>query len=169
MLINKKIHHEELPLGLSGNVEAVAAKLWLGRYYTVCSLYLSPSQVIQETDITNLIDQLNGRYLLLGDMNAHHGLWGEPTENRKGKIFADLLLNQDITLLNDNQKTHYSIQHDTSTLIDLSIASPTSFPDFTASVVECRHGSDHHPIKIQKLATPEIGVPSLRFKIEKAD
>ena len=169
MLINKKIHHEELPLRLSGNVEAVAAKLWLGRYYTVCSLYLSPSQVIQETDITNLIDQLNGRYLLLGDMNAHHGLWGEPTENRKGKIFADLLLNQDITLLNDNQKTHYSIQHDTSTLIDLSIASPTSFPDFTASVVECRHGSDHHPIKIQKLATPEIGEPSLRFKIEKAD
>ena len=56
MLINKKIHHEELPLRLSGNVEAVAAKLWLGRYHTVCSLYLSPSQVIQETDITNLID-----------------------------------------------------------------------------------------------------------------
>ena len=169
LLINKKINYEEIQLNLNGNVEAVAARIWLGRYYTICSIYLSPSLPIHENEILELINQLRAPYLLLGDMNARHSMWGEPTENAKGKLFEKLILEQRLFLLNDHEKTHYNIQNNVSTLIDLSLTSTDAYPDFSASVLECAYGSDHHPIKIEKLSTPEIGQPSYKFKTEKAD
>ena len=54
-------------------------------------------------------------------------------------------------------------------MIDLSIASIDCLPDFNCEVLEYLHGSDHYPITVRKNAAPEIGEPSLRFKLEKAD
>ena len=169
LLINNKIHSERIPLILGNNVEAVAARVWMGKYYSICSLYLSPSLPVRKNDITDLIAQLPEPFLLLGDMNARHSLWGEPTNNPKGNLFEELLIEEDLALLNDQHKTHYNIQNDTSTLIDLSISSANACLDFSASVVECRHGSDHHPVKIEKTEIPVIAEPSLRFKTEKAN
>ena len=169
LLISKNVHYVPIQLRLTDNIEAVAAKVWLDKYYTVCSMYLSPNLTVEENDIKNVINQLQDPFLLLGDMNARHGIWGEPVQNTKGSTFYRLLLEQNLSLLNDEEKTCYSAQHNTSTLIDLSIASALAFPDFTASVIECRHGSDHHPVKIQKNPPPEVGEPSFRFKTEKAD
>lgn len=169
LLVNNKIHSERIPLALGDNVEAVAAKIWLGKYYTICSLYLSPSLQVQKSELTDLIAQLPEPFLLLGDMNARHSLWGEPTCNAKGNLFAELLVEEDIALLNDVHKTHFNIQNDISTLIDLSISSTSAYLDFSTSVVECRHGSDHHPVIIEKTEIPDIAEPSLRFKTEKAD
>ena len=169
LLLNNKIHSERITLNLSTNVEAVAARVWLGKYYTICSIYLSPSLQIQKNELTDLITQLPEPFLLLGDMNARHSLWGEPTNNAKGETFEQLLTEEDIVLLNDQHKTHYSMQNNTSTLIDLSISSASACLDFTTTVVECRHGSDHHPVIINKTTIPDISEPSLRFKTEKAD
>ena len=169
LLVNNRIHSERIPLALGNNVEAVAARVWLGKYYTICSLYLSPSLQVQKTELTDLIAQLPEPFLLLGDMNARHSLWGEPTCNARGNLFAELLIEEDIALLNDVHKTHYNSQNNVSTLIDLSISSVGACLDFSASVVECRHGSDHHPVKIGKTEIPDIAEPSLRFKTEKAD
>ena len=74
LLVNNKIHSERIPLALGDNVEAVAAKIWLGKYYTICSLYLSPSLQVQKSELTDLIAQLPEPFLLLGDMNARHSL-----------------------------------------------------------------------------------------------
>ena len=169
LLINKSINYKTLPLKISGNVEAVAARVWLDKYYSICSIYLSPSLIIQEKDITEILDQLPQPYLLLGDMNARHSLWGEEVNNTKGNLFENLLTKYDISLLNYTDKNHYNTQNNVSTLIDLSVSSASALPDFTATVVECRHGSDHHPIKITKNDEQEVGEPSQKFKTEKAD
>ena len=169
LLVNNKIHSERIALNLSINIEAVAARVWLGKYYTICSIYLSPSLRVRKDELKDLIAQLPEPFLLLGDMNARHSLWGEPTSNAKGDIFEQLLTEEDIVLLNDQHKTHYSMQNNTSTLIDLSISSASACLDFNTTVVECRHGSDHHPVILNKTSIPEISEPSLRFKTEKAD
>ena len=169
LLISKDLNYEEVQLNHSVNIEAVAAKIYLGRYYTICSLYISPSQSINSDEIVQLLDQLPKPFLLLGDMNAHHNRWGETTNCQRGVVFEKLLIEEDIALLNEDSKTHYSIQYGTSSLIDLSIASIDCFPDFNCEVLEYLHGSDHYPITVRKNAAPEIGEPSLRFKLEKAD
>ncbi|MEL7340032.1 MAG: endonuclease/exonuclease/phosphatase family protein, partial [Bacteroidota bacterium] len=93
LLINKSSNYKTLPLKISGNVEAVAARVWLDdKYYSICSIYLSPSLIIQEKDITEILDQLPQPYLLLGDMNARHSLWGEEINNTKGNLFENLLM-----------------------------------------------------------------------------
>ena len=169
LLINKNVHFQPVSLRLSRNVEAIAARIWLGKYYTVCCMYLSPSLQVTEQEITEVIEQLREPYLVLGDMNARHFMWGESTHNHRGNLFQKIIVEQNLTLLNDDEKTHYSIQNGTSTLIDLSIASASAYPDFNANVIECRYGSDHHPIEIKKQASPEVGEPTTRFKTEKAN
>ena len=169
MLLNKNTNYKILPLRLTGNVEAVAARVWMGKYYTICSIYLSPSLPVHEKEITELLNQLPEPYFLLGDMNARHSLWGEAINNTKGNIFEKLLTKYDISLLNDEAKTHYNAQNDIHTLIDLSIISASALPDFIATVIECRHGSDHHPIKINQNYAQKTDEPSLKFKLEKAD
>ena len=122
ILINRSINFKQISLQTSTNIEAVAARVWFGRYYTVCSIYLSPSLTVQEADLLNLINQLPRPFLILGDVNARHPRWGEPISNDKGNLFEKILVEQDIALLNEADKTHYSVQHGSSTLIDLSIA-----------------------------------------------
>ena len=172
LLINNNINYKELHINVPNNIEAVAAQIYSGKYYSVCSMYLSPNKNVTKTDIMTIINQLPKPFLLLGDMNARHERWGDENPrvpNAKGAIFDELLLDQDIDLLNEDQNTHYSVQHGTSSLIDLSLASADCFPDFECAVLPDRHGSDHYPIIIEKHPIPELGEPSLRFKTEKAD
>ena len=169
LLVNKRVNFKKLDLLINSNIEAVAARVWLGKYYTICSIYLSPSLRLQETDILNLINQLPAPYLLLGDLNARHPRWGEPISNDKGNIVEKILMEQDIALINDSDKTHYSIQHGTSTLIDLSLCSIDCFPDFLHCVNEDLHCSDHYPIKISTTTSIITGEPSFKFLVKKAD
>ena len=172
LLYNKNVNIKKLDLNLPNNIEAVAAQIYVDKYYTVCSMYLSPNKTVRKSEIIQIIDQLPQPFLLLGDMNARHTRWGDEnnrTNNPKGEIFEELLIEQDMELLNETENTHYSIQHGTKSLIDLSIASSDCFPDFECTVLKELHNSDHYPIIVKKQPTPEIGEPSLRFQTEKAD
>ena len=171
LLIKKTINFTPITLVTGQKVEAVAARVWSGQYYTVCSIYLSPNIRYNQSDITQILNQLPQPYLLLGDMNARHPTWGEPTEctNNNGRIFDGLLEDLPIALLNSEEKTHYSIQHGTSALIDLSIVSIGLLTDFTATVAESTHGSDHFPVLLNKPTVTLSDEPSLKFKTEKAD
>ena len=147
-------------------------RVWAGgKYVTICSIYLSPSINFHKSDITSITDQLPRPYLLLGDMNARHPVWGEPSQsiNSNGRAFNDLLSEQDFGLLNSCEKTHYSSQHGTHSLIDLSIASIDCINEFTIKVHQNLYNSDHYPIEIEKCPEPIAGEPSLKFQFDKAD
>ena len=166
ILIRKNINYQNVQL--TTNLQAVAARIWMGKWYTICTLYL-PHHDVTEAELTGLILQLPKPYLILGDMNARHHIWGEPVDNPKGKIFEKLLNHQDLCLLNSSTPTHYHVQTNSLTTIDLSFTSGDCFPDFRHEVLDDLHGSDHYPIRIGKIVTPEASEPSLRFKTEKAD
>lgn len=98
--------------------------------------------------------------MLLGDMNARSPVWDNSAGicNEKGLIFEQLLLEYPISLLNNFLPTHYHIQTNTYTVIDLSIISSNSLLDFDYSVSETLHSSDHDPIII-KLKNNENMLP----------
>ena len=169
LLIDKKMNFRKVNLSLPNNIEAIAAQIYAGKFYTVCSLYLSPNQAISRRDIQSLLDQLPKPFLILGDMNARHTSWGEEVCNEKGELFDQLLLEEDIELLNESSKTHYWAQSNTHTLIDLSIASTDCYPDFSCRVLPFLHGSDHYPVEVMKNEEPTAHSPSLKFITERAD
>ena len=80
VLFSRKAQHEKI-IPLNTNLQAVATRLWMGKWYTVCSIYL-PHIDVEKNDILNLLQQLPEPFLLLGDMNDRHHLWGEETDNQ---------------------------------------------------------------------------------------
>ena len=63
-------------------------------------------------------------------------------------MLEELFLEYPISLLNDGRPTHYHVQTDTYSTIDLSICSSDCLLDFTYDVVDSLHDSDHYPINI---------------------
>ena len=166
ILTRLNLHSTDFPLNT--NLQAVAKKVWLGRWYTVCSVYL-PHVPVAANDLENLIVQLPAPFLILGDMNARSELWGDTVTNHRGTIFENLLVNNNVSVLNISKPTHYHIQTGTQSIIDLSICSSDCILDFNHDVLDDLNGSDHYPIVIN-LITPNFS-PSYpqRMKLDKAN
>ena len=72
----------------------------LEKRITLCSLYLGPSledhlfdglgraRQLDVSDIQGLIDQLPRPFLLMGDFNAKHTMWGNANCDRWGYIHS---------------------------------------------------------------------------------
>ena len=149
-------------------LQIVAVRLFLQRHYTVCSIYLPPNDYIQDIEITTLLRQLPRPFLLLGDFNGRHPLWGDITTNNRGNILSTVIEREDVGLLNTGEPTHFHIQTGTLTAIDLSLCSDDTLLDFDWNVLDDRHTSDHFPIIIRCASSPPVPrIP--KWNIRKAD
>ena len=104
-------------------LQAVAIQLFLQRGYIICSIYLPPNEILPEIDITNLLNNLPKPFLLLGDFNGRHPLWGDIVANGRGNALSAIIERHDVGLLNTGEPTHFHIQTGTLSAIDLSICS----------------------------------------------
>ena len=155
-------------LNLQTPLQAVAVQLHLKKNYTVLSLYLPPSHVISERDLSDLFRQLPSPFLILGDFNGRHQMWGDVVSNQRGNMLANFIEKEDISVLNTGEPTHFHIQTGTFSRIDLSICSSDCYLDFSWQVNEYRHTSDHFPILIK--IDDSIPAPrSPRWCLERAD
>jgi len=122
ILIKNNIFYQEITINT--NLQAIAAKIYINnRTYSICSVYLPHLQITKQ-EISSLITQLQPPFLILGDMNARSPVWGDhgvSSPNARGLIFEQLLLEHRISLLNDESNTHYHVQTNSYSTIDLSI------------------------------------------------
>ncbi|KAK4311239.1 hypothetical protein Pmani_017254 [Petrolisthes manimaculis] len=65
-------------------LQAVSVKIFMDRLYTVCSLYLPPSDTVERGDLNLLVRDLPSPFILLSDFNGRHPLWGNSSVNPKG-------------------------------------------------------------------------------------
>ena len=89
VLVNKRVHHKMNP---NSSLQAVATRVWLGKWYTICSLYL-PHVDVTKQDLEQSLARLRPPFLFLGDMNAKSAMWCEATTHKKCIIFGQLSLN----------------------------------------------------------------------------
>lgn len=165
IIVKKNIQHSKI--NIRTDFQAVAVRVFLNKPYTVCSLYL-PESTIREIDLKNLLDQLPTPFLLLGDFNGHNPLWGGNHVDPKGGIIEKLIENNSISLLNDGSMTYHNIHEGNYSAIDLSICSSNILLDFTWSVDEELHGSDHYPIFLKGVENrPSETTP--KWKVEEAE
>ena len=151
------------------NLEAVAIRINSGKHYTICSIYLSPSVNIRKAEIQDLIKQLPRPFLILGDFNAKHPLWDSfNADDARGRDVASLLTHEALDLLGQGGATHYHIQTNKFSTIDLSLCSTEAARDFEQEIESDLHGSDHFPIHISSTAyMPQHHTP--RWIQRKAD
>ena len=144
-LVHHSVPHSRLTLRTS--LQAVAVRVLLGvTALSICSLYLPPAEAFDCHEIESLLAQLPTPLLVLGDMNAHHSLWGCTRCCQRGKQLEKMLQRSSLCLLNTGCATHVSLPQGTLSAIDLSICSPTLPTKLSWEVESTPLGSDHFPI-----------------------
>ena len=166
ILVRQGIIHSHI--SLNTNLQATAVRLTLHKTFTICSLYISPSSHVTNSELNNLYEQLPHPCLLLGDFNGHHSLWGSTHTNSRGRTIEEFIDCHNLCIFNDGSNTYLHPGYGTYSAIDLSLSDPTLFLDFEWSVLNDTHGSDHFPVVLKYNGKPtDSHTP--RWKLNKAD
>ena len=149
ILVNENVPQSIVTLNT--NLQAVAVKVTAHKTITLCSVYLPPRNHFNfnPKDLQSVIDQLPSPFILMGDFNGHHTLWGCGDVNNRGQQLEDLILKNDLILLNDKSHTYFHSANGTFTSIDLTLCSPSLFLDFSWKVGPDPCDSDHFPILVE--------------------
>ena len=106
---------------LDSFLQAVAVSISLNKTITLCSVYLPPSSPIDIKKLDHFIDHLPKTFILIGDFNSHHTLWGCTDTNDKGPIVEDFITKHDLVLLNDRSSTYLHPATASYSSLDLTI------------------------------------------------
>ena len=168
ILVNENIPQSIVTLNT--HLQAVAVKVTAHKTITLCSVYLPPRNHFNfnPKDLQNVIDQLPSPFILMGDFNGHHTLWGCEDVNNRGQQLEDLILKNDLILLNDKSHTYFHSASGTFTSIDLTLCSPSLFLDFSWKVGPDPCGSDHFPLLLENDGPPSLERVQ-RWKLAKAN
>ena len=116
---------------------------------TICSVYLPPNRSVDVVELRQLVKQLPKPFMLLGDFNGHHTMWGCRDINPRGRIIEDFLAEENLCIFNDDTTTYLHPASGSATAIDLSLCDPNLYLDYTWRVNEDLCSSDHYPIFIE--------------------
>ena len=163
ILIRNDVAHQEIKL--NSNLQVKAVTLTAGKRFTICSIYLPPQRRVEGADLDSIIQQIPGTYLLLGDFNAHHTLWGASNINNKGKTIEDFLNRHQLVYLNDKTPTYIHPGHKTLSTLDLALCHPGLALDFNFNVLSDLYGSDHYPVLLTStISESNEKIPLWNFK-----
>ena len=168
ILVNENI--PQSVVALNTNLQAVAVRVTGHKAITICSIYLPPRNNFNFNPryLQDLFDQLSTPFVVMGDFNGHHTMWGCEDVNTRGKQLEDLILKNDVILLNDKTSTYFHPATGSLTSIDLTLCSPSLFADFSWKVGPDPCGSDHFPIILENDGPPSLERVQ-RWKLAKAD
>ena len=132
---------------LHTTLEAATVTINSTKRYTICSVYLSPNANTDMEELKSLICQLPRPFLLPGNFSAKHPAWDfENSADPRGRAVQSILVEESVGMFNQGRPTHYHIQTNTFSAIDLCLCSVGELRDFQLEVDEDLHGSDHFPI-----------------------
>ncbi|KAL1425444.1 hypothetical protein MTO96_003522 [Rhipicephalus appendiculatus] len=135
-------------MSLGGALECCAVTVRLnGVDTTVASVYVRPGQRWNATELLHLTSRLGSDFLLCGDMNAHHTMWGSRTCSSRGSELVDVIHQLGLQVLNTGSFTFVRrTGRPSCSAIDISLASEGARYDWATQPDSW--GSDHLPIII---------------------
>ena len=98
LLIAHDTSHE--PVTLQTDLEILAIRVHTTPPLTVASVYLPPGQPFHRRSFLDILPQLPRPFVLLGDFNAHHPLWGSTTTCARGRQLEDILFSNRFSSFN---------------------------------------------------------------------
>lgn len=168
-LVKSEIPHKQLNIQTS--LQAVAIQVQFPFKFTVCNIYIPPSQSIDINDINTLFRQLPRPFIFMGDLNAHSPLWDNncSRSDNRGKLFEDILTENQLYLYNTGEPTHMSFAYGSMSSIDICLTNMSLSNRFTWSVHNDLCGSDHYPIVLSLNEKIEVRNIMKKWKIRKAN
>src|SRR5215469_3400855 len=151
LLVRNSLHYDAILL--QTQLHAVAARVILSRPYSLCSLYLPPSEAVSYEDLKDLIRHLQPPIILVGDFNIHHPMWGDTSTSPNATIVIELITKHNMVCKNSDAPTHYHQASQSFTHIDISLCSNIISQSLMCSRLDDLNGSDHYPIIIAEMGT----------------
>ena len=149
IIVNNNVPHHHVKLETT--LQAVAVSVSLNKTITLCSIYLPPNTAIDVKKLDDLVDQLPKPFILMGDFNSHHTMWGCANTNKKGQTLENFVTEHNLVLFNDKSYTYLHPATGSFSSLDLTICSPEIFTDLNWKVNDDLHGSDNFPILVSEV------------------
>jgi len=166
--VHNSFHAEIVPLHT--HFQAIAVRIHSSSPVTICCIYLHHLDAVTSMLLEELVNQLPKPYILTGDFNAHHFLWGSNKTDQRGMEIESFMETADVTLLNNGSPTHFNVYTGNTSAIDLSFCSPNLTHLITWSTHENLYSSDHFPQIMEILIVPTIPmILPQRWLLNKAD
>ena len=145
--------HNLLPslgLHINSNLEIVACQVYFqGKKLSIASIYIPCDTNLVDNELEDVLNQMNGEKLILGDFNAKHDLWGSNVNDQRGDTIAEFILYNNLSVLNNGSPTYCRINDNYYSNLDLSLISIDIVHDFQWETCEFLFESDHFPIIIK--------------------
>lgn len=161
------IDYEEIDTGTT--LEAVIVKIGAPLNISIANVYFPPREDITPSDIELLINCTTEPILFVGDINAHHPLWGSVHSDRRGDMMEEVFAQHDLVMLNSGETTYISHATGNESCIDVACCSSALAGLLEWNIVEDTHGSDHHPATIFFPCTLQEMPTKSRWNVENSD
>ena len=171
-LIHQSVQFTQLAPTLHPVIESLSIKLVVdgSSCFTVTNVYIPPvSSCPRNVDLSLDVFTLDDTDLLVGDFNAHHGLWHSAlAPDSRGNSLAQEIEDSDFVVLNESAATRVAGRKPSSP--DISLVR-RNWGDCCSWKVETALGSEHLPNIIALFTEPEM-IPSQKrtfINFRKAD
>ena len=131
-----------------GEIELLVAAVSLGsEIYRFATVYIPPASEysLTRSGCMRLLSSASAPFVIMGDLNAHHQLWGCATTDNRGRLLQEVVEELGLTVVNDGSITRIARPPMRPSAIDLTICSPSLSLSTSWRVLEDRFGSDHYP------------------------
>jgi len=91
------------------------------REVVIASIYCPPNSPLTANHYEELLSELGPNFIIAGDWNAHHRLWGSRNSTIRGRTLADIVLASHMQVLATGGPTHYPYSQRMPSAIDFAI------------------------------------------------
>jgi hypothetical protein len=123
------------------------------KHIHITNIYIPPRDCNTpntDNDITNCLIYSTSltNSIITADINAHHRAWYSPTTDHRGTLIADIVLNSNHLILNQDTPTRIPARNQQPTSPDITTATDNLHQNMTWKTLQ-ELNSDHKPIKIE--------------------
>lgn len=170
LCVNNRVPLVTVPLpSVGGDVSIVAGKV---EGITLLSIYIAhPNQNFLPL-LRNILENVVGPVLVMGDFNCHHFRWGSERCDSFGVGLVEILDDLNLCILNNGCSTRRTLPGQHKSCVDLSFCSLDVAASCRWECTSLTHGSDHYPILISladKTYLEKSNPPLMRYNLSNPD
>ena len=164
IIISSKIKCQPLPNLQTNTIQAAKILIVLNHIpTTISSVYCPPRPAISLQQTEQFLSSLGRTFLIGGDFNAKHPQWGCLAQNTRGRMFQNIMLNKNCSVLSPPGPTYWPThQNRHPDTLDFFISSIPRHIKYTVTNLD-DPTCDHSPVfmQINGQTTPNPPHPSL--------
>ena len=142
-------------------------------HLTVIAGYIPPQAQLNQQQWRSLVSDITGPFIIVGDFNALHPVFGSSSANHSGVILNRLVDELGLAVMNDGRPTFFAHSGRRANVLDLVICCPDLAHNIRCRTFDDTLGSDHFPVLSEIMFAggghPMLRIPRTRPNYRKCD